>query len=167
MKKILFLIMIVILSSCEEKDNQYQLNIEFRSTFNNKFRIYYSTRPYQDIDGQNFIDKYIYGSDDMQKVTFLFPKEIVPYKIRFDVGENQEVENIIIKNISVCYNGNCIDGNEGKYMNYWSPNECLKYNDKKYYYEVLKNKDSIKTPVFMSNINLENEIKTLRPYIFW
>lgn len=168
MKRIIFLILaLLIFSSCNNKNSHYKLIVEFKTSFNNKFRLYYSKRPYQDIDGQNYIDKYIYSSPSMQKIVFNFPEEVVPYKIRFDVGENQEIENIIIKNISIKYGENIIDGDDGVFMNYWSPNECLRFNDKKYYYEILKNKDSIKTPVFMSNIHMETEIKTLRPYIFW
>lgn len=165
MKNLVYLVILLMLFSCNEKKN-YKLIIELKTEHNNKFRVYYSKRPYQDIDGQNFIDKYVYSSTIMQKITYDFPEDIVPYKIRFDVGENQNIENIIIKNISVSYDNKVINGDDCMFMNYWSPNECLIFDNLNYYYKIVPSNGK-KTPVFMSNIILEEKIKTLRPYIFW
>ena len=117
MKKLLFLsltLVVLLTVSCgsdkktepstentTENNDQVTLVLEFKTLVNDKFKIYYSKEPNVEIGGEHFIDKYIYGDDDMQKTVFKFPKGVFPYKIRLDVGVNQKVENITIKNISV------------------------------------------------------------------
>lgn len=166
----LYLFLVTVFISCNSTEKQekdvFKLKMEFKSPLNDKFKIYYTILPYKDIDGQYFIDKYTYGSAQFQKIEFEFPKDVVPYKIRLDVGENQNIENLIIKNISVSYNNNIINGDEGLFMNYWSPNECLQYDKENFIYKIIPSNGK-KSPVFMSNITLEEEIKSLRPYLLW
>lgn len=147
--------------SSENTPKNVQLILEFKTSVNDKFKIYYSKNPNTEIGGELFIDKYIYGTNDMQKVIFNFPKGDLPYKIRLDVGTNQKVENITIKNISIVYGDKTLSGDEGEFMKFWSPNECIKFDDVNYIYTLIPSTNGIKTPVFMANIELQKKLRGL------
>jgi len=148
-------------NATDKGSKNVQLILEFKTTVNDKFKIYYSKNPNTEIGGELFIDKYIYGDDDMQKATFNFPKGDLPYKIRLDVGTNQKVENITIKNISIAYGDKTLSGDEGEFMKFWSPNECIKFDDVNYLYTLVPSTNGIKTPVFMANIELQKKLRSL------
>ncbi|WP_309640590.1 hypothetical protein [Flavobacterium sp.] len=143
-----------------ENNDQVALVLEFKTLVNDKFKIYYSKEPNVEIGGEHFIDKYIYGDDDMQKTVFKFPKGVFPYKIRLDVGMNQKVENITIKNISVTYKDKVLDGDEGEYKKFWSPNECLKFNETNFVYDLVPS-NGLKSPVFMANVEFQKKLIAL------
>jgi len=147
--------------SSENTTKNVQLILEFKTSVNDKFKIYYSKNPNTEIGGELFIDKYIYGANDMQKVIFNFPKGDLPYKIRLDVGTNQKVETITIKNISIVYGDKTLSGDEGEFMKFWSPNECIKFDDVNYIYTLVPSTNGIKTPVFMANIELQKKLRGL------
>lgn len=178
MKKIAFLSLVVIalvISSCgsKEKDQSEEnasgngtekigeLVVEFKTTSNDKFKVYYSKDANSEIGGELFIDKYIYGSAEMQKIVFKFPEGEYPYKIRLDVGVNQKVENLTIKNITFKYGDKSIEGDEGEFMKYWSPNECIKYDDVNFVYNLVPSANGIKSPVFMANIDFQKKLRSL------
>ena len=51
-------------------------------------------------------------------------------------------------------------------MNYWSPNESLKYNNYKYDIIVSPNTNK-KSPLFISNVHFTEEIKNIKPFLIW
>jgi len=168
-RALLLLIFTTTFISCtNDKNDHYKLIIEYETKVNDKIKVYYSTIPNADINGQNFIDKYTFAKNGIQKIIVDFPEDIVPFKIRLDICSNQNVSQLSIKNLSVSYGENIINGDDGEFINYWSPNESIQYNKNNFLYDIIVSPASgSKTPVFMSNINLEKEIKTLRPYLFW
>jgi len=178
MKKTAFLALALIallISSCgsKEKDQSEEnssdngngkiaeLIVEFKSTSNDKFKVYYSKDANSEIGGELFIDKYTYGSNEMQKVVFKFPEGEYPYKIRLDVGVNQKVENLTIKNITFKYGDKTIEGDEGEFMKYWSPNECIKFDEVNFVYNLVPSANGIKSPVFMANIDFQKKLRSL------
>lgn len=166
MKNVFFLAFFIFFSCSEKKENieqveinkePYSVTIEFKSNYNNVFRLFYSDSPDLEITGENLIEKYIFGSDDMQKVVFKLPQGEQAYKLRLDVGTNQKVDLLSIKNISISYNNKIIDGNDGLFMKYWNPNQSLIYDSSNFIYNVVPI-DGVKSPMFMSNESLNNEI---------
>ena len=175
MRKLIFwcLAMIIVLTiSCGKSDEkessdkstnskkQFELILEFKTPVNDKFKIFYTVVPNVEITGDHMIEKYIYGNAEMQKVTFKFPNGDLPHKIRLDVGLNQNVNNITIKNISLLYGDKIINGDEGEYMKYWSPNDCIKYDETNFVYTLIAT-NGMKTPVFIANVELQKKLRNL------
>lgn len=70
----------------------------------------------------NTLSKPIYASNQMQKIEFDLPKGIKPENIRFNVGYNPTQNYVTIKNITIKYKSQIIDGDMGKYSKYFSTN---------------------------------------------
>ena len=137
------------------------LTIEAKFLLNDKFQIYYTKEPNVELSGEFFFDKYVYGSDQMQKVTFKFPKGVIPYKIRLDLGENNEQKNMSIKNIFISYKDNLINGDDGEFMSSWTPNESLIYNNKQFLYDIVLI-NGLHDPLLISNVNIEKKLLKFR-----
>jgi hypothetical protein len=137
------------------------LTIEAKFLLNDKFQIYYTKEPNVELSGENFFDKYVYGSDQMQKVTFKFPKGVIPCKIRLDLGENNDQKNISIKNILINYKGNVINGDDGEFMTLWTPNESLVYNNSQFLYDIVLI-NGLHDPLLISNVNVEKKLLKFR-----
>lgn len=172
--KSLFLLTTLFLVSCgsetkknnesevsEAKNDQVELTVEFKSPVNDRFKVFYTIVPNVEITGEHMMTKYTYGSDEMQKIVFTFPTGALPYKLRLDVGENQSVNNITIKNVSLDYKDIHIDGDNGEFMNQWSPNESLKFDDQNFVYNLIP-VNGKKEPVFIANIELEKKLRKFR-----
>ncbi|WP_438964938.1 hypothetical protein [Flavobacterium sp.] len=150
-----------------DTNNKFQLEIEYLNKYNDKVRIYYTKVPGKEIDGSNYIDLYVYGKPNYQKLTINFPEFITPYNIRLDISENQKIEKLSIKNISLKYGNSLIDGDNGLYMNYWSLNESIIYNNENYYHDVIVSPVvGKKIPILISNIILNEKIKNIKPFLF-
>lgn len=145
----------------EVQSKQVEMIVEFKSPANDKFNVFYTVAPNVEITGQYLMSKMTYGSTDFQKVIFKFPVGVVPYKIRLDVGVNQSVENLTIKNISLKYKDKVIDGDNGEFMKFWSPNTSLVYDEQNYIYKIVP-VNGVKSPVFMANIDLEKKLMQFR-----
>jgi hypothetical protein len=161
----IFLLLNLLSTSClnkgENSENQSYLQaeliLEMIYPYPDKFLVYYTTDINAVIDGSTVIEKKVYGTNEMQKIVFKFPKGDFPRIIRLDVGKNQKAERIIIKNISIRYGEKNIDGDDGEFMKSWSPNNCLIYNEENFGYEIVPNEGK-KEPVFMSNIKIQEEL---------
>lgn len=169
-----FILLSLIAFSCgsdnkEEKNQensgteskQVELIVEFKSPVNDRFKVFYTVAPNVEISGEYLINKLTYGSNDFQEVVFQFPVGAIPYKLRLDVGENQSVENLTIKNISLKYKDKVVDGDNGEFMKMWSPNSSLVYDEQNFVYKIVP-VDGKKGPVFIANVDLEKELKKFR-----
>lgn len=145
----------------DSSSGEVTLTIEAKFLLNDKFQIYYTKEPNVELSGENFFDKYVYGNDQMQKVTFKFPKGVIPCKIRLDLGENNEQKNISIKNISISYNDNLINGDDGEFMTLWTPNESLVYNSNQFLYDIVLI-NGLHDPLLISNVNVEKKLLKFR-----
>jgi len=179
MKKVILLILIAFTStviSCgsdrkntdsgnnnDEKNNrnkELELIVEFKSIVNDRFKVYYTVAPNVEITGEYILTNYTFGSDDIQKTVFKFPVGALPYKLRLDVGENQSVDKISIKNISIKYKDKYINGDNGNFMPFWSLNESIKYDESNFLYNIVP-VDGKKGPVLIANVDLEEELLKL------
>lgn len=170
MKNITFFIVCVLFLSCnnvkketlinKQNVNNVQLIVEFKSLVNDRFRVYYTINEKDEINGDYQLVNYTYGSDTMQSTIFTFPVGAFPYKIRLDLGENQKNEHLTVKNISIKYKNKILDGNYGKFMDYWSNNECLIFNNETFEYDIIPSANGKKGPLLISNPKLENELLT-------
>lgn len=171
---ILLIAIMTMLSSCnsdkknntneshnnDKENKELELIVEFKSSVNDRFKVYYTVAPNVEITGEYILTNYTFGSDNVQKTIFKFPVGALPYKLRLDVGENQSVDKISIKNISIKYKDKYINGDNGNYMPYWSLNESIKYDENNFIYNILP-VNGKKGPVLIANVDLEEELLKL------
>lgn len=171
------LIAVFIITSCNDtKETSNQSNrevvsnssnkevtliLEFKNKVNDVFRVYYSDDPTLEITGENVLNKYVFTrGNDFQTVLFKFPRGEKPYKLRLDLGVNQSSTEITIKNISIKYGDNIINGDDGLFLNYWGANQSLQWDNTNYFYNIVPFENN-KTPMLISNEELNKAILEL------
>lgn len=145
----------------ESSADEVTLTLEAAFLQNDKFQIYYTKEPNVELNGEHFIDKYVYGKDQMQKIDFKFPKGVIPYKIRLDLGENMEQKNISVKNISINYKDQVINGDDGEFMKSWTTNGSLVYDPSKFIYNI-ELINGLHDPLFISSVDVEKKLLKFR-----
>lgn len=145
----------------QSSTDEVTLTLEASFLQNDKFQIYYTKEPNVELSGDLVIDKYVYGNDQMQKIDFKFPKGVIPYKIRLDLGENMEQKNISVKNISIQYKDQVINGDDGQFMKSWTTNESLVYDPFKFIYNI-KLINGLHDPLFISSFDIEKKLLKFR-----
>lgn len=143
-----------------KENNLVELIVEFKSAFNDKFEVYYTVEPNEQIKGDYKLVCNTYGSDQMQRLVFQFPSGELPYKLRLDVGENPSANNITIKNVSVKYGDKLIDGDNGQFADYFNLYEGIKYNTDSFIYEFVP-VNGKKDPFIFSNEYLDSRLLDL------
>ena len=170
---LLFLCLITIVScgKKEESDGKKEveinepliedliMTIEFKYGLEDTFKVYYS-KENTTIDGSLLMEEPVYESTGYQKVNFIFPQGDFPKIIRLDVGNKQEAENIEIKSIIIKYGDKIIDKSDWVTTQNWSPNESLQYDEASKSYKIVA-VNGQKTPVFISNIIIQEKLKNL------
>lgn len=164
------LIMLISCNSAQKDDatlekqsspDQVTLTLETSFLQNDKFQIYYTKEPNVELSGEHVIDKYVYGNAQMQKIDFKFPKGVIPFKIRLDLGENMDQKNISVKNISIQFEDQVINGDDGQFMKSWTTNESLVYDTSKFIYNI-ELINGLHDPLFISSVDVEKKLLKFR-----
>ncbi|MFC4475908.1 hypothetical protein [Flavobacterium chungangensis] len=158
--KLLFgaLLLFFTLSSCknevlkeestEGKDN-FSVVIEGVFEKNDKLQVFYLLDG-QDWSEENSLAQAIYASKDMQKIELDFPKNIKLKNVRVDLGFNPTQSYVTIKNISLKYKNEIIDGDLEGYILYFTPNEFVTW-DPNYFGYKLNTIDNKYDPFMIGN----------------
>lgn len=86
-----------------EGDSHFYLTL--RSKFNkwDKVHMYYRESEYDDYSGERKIEVVVEPNGNFQDIKFELKKDIYPYNIRIDLGENIEQSNVIIEECVLSY----------------------------------------------------------------
>ena len=115
----------------EKSDSKnFELTIKYKYNLNDTFKVFYSKDKNAPIDGSLEIAMQVFGADDFQETTFVFPTNDFPKVIRLDVGNNQDAESIEIKNIKLTHGDVIIDNSDFVNTMNWSSNESLVVDEK-------------------------------------
>lgn len=140
------------------KDN-FSIVIEGVFTKNDKLQVFYLVEG-KDWSDENSISQPIYASNEMQKIELDLPKEIIPNNLRVDLGSNPTQSNVTIKNISIKYKNETINGDLGIFTDYFYPNQFVSW-DPNYFGYKLSAIDGNYDPFFMGNDLLIDSLKSL------
>lgn len=153
------LLLFFILISCKNDVVKEEQNTSIKDNFsvviegvfekNDKLQVFYL------IDGQewseeNSVAQAIYASKDMQKIELDFPKNIKLKNVRVDLGFNPTQSYVTIKNISLKYKDEIIDGDLEGYILYFTPNEYVVW-DPNYFGYKLNTIDGKYDPFMLGN----------------
>ncbi len=137
----------------------FELTIKYKYNLNDTFKVFYSKDKNAPIDGSLEIAMQVFGADDFQETTFVFPTNDFPKVIRLDVGNNQDAESIEIKNIKLTHGDVIIDNSDFVNTMNWSSNESLVVDEKnKGLYKIVAQKGN-KSPVFISNVVINEKLE--------
>ena len=164
--KVASIILLLSLGACKNTENKeevatkdnFSIIIEGVFTKNDKLQIFYLVDG-KDWSDESSISQAIYGSNEMQKIELDLPKEIIPKNLRVDLGFNPTQSNVTIKNISIKYKKEIIDGDFGNFTDYFFPNQFVSW-DPNYFGYKLSVVDGNYDPFFMGNDLLIDSLKS-------
>lgn len=104
---------------------------------NDKISVFYD----QNLEKGNFssdkkVEKMVYGSPVLQKFVFQIPDDEEPSGIKIDLGVNPNQKEITLKNISVSYQNDTINGDNGAYLNLFKFKNQLTYDEKRFVFTI-------------------------------
>ncbi|RBP34671.1 hypothetical protein DFR65_101568 [Oceanihabitans sediminis] len=177
MKKIFLSILIIVsLNACKndkkeskEFTEQEGINVEVKNknilkfninaivSGNEEFTVYYLDVDDKEISKKRSVSKKIIGSEIMQTINFDFPENVIPIKILFMTGKNQETKIDII-DASFEMDDVVFEIPGDKFFDYFNPNKFIEYNRTSSSYS-LKVIEGEFNPMFFSRIVLIDRLE--------
>lgn len=152
--------------SCKNEDQKeaendgFSVEIEGVFTKNDELQVFYKLSG-SDWGEENSEKLPVYGSSEMQKVELKLPKNISPENIRVDVGFNPTQNNVTIKNVSIKYKDQVIDGDNGTFTKYFYHNDFVVWDMDYYGYKLIKIGEAY-DPFFMGNDLFISKLKKIK-----
>lgn len=152
MKRIVIIFLILIAVGCKNK-NQGTSDIEIQETIkeeakrdnlfkvtmdvivmeDDKFQLFYiDDSPEEPFSLEKRLVFNLKGNDSPQKIQFILPENVFPYKFRIDLGENKNETTINIKEIKIKYNNKIILIEKLVLERFFQPNIYLEKVDNGY-----------------------------------
>lgn len=165
--KIISIILLMSLGACKNVENKEELFIkdnvsivvEGVFTKNDKLQFFYLVEG-KEWNEENSVSQNIYASNEMQKIELDIPKEVIPINLRVDIGFNSTQSMATIKNISVKYKNETINGDFGNFTDYFYPNEFISW-DENYFGYKLNVVNGKYDPFFLGNDLLIDTLKSI------
>lgn len=132
-----------------------ELNVEYLN--NDNIWLFY-TEDYQEYSFpiENAIQKSVNGKEGFQLVSFEFPKEIYPERIKIRFSNNKNQNTIKLKEIKISKAKNVLKINPSNFVNYFNFSKFISTSDG---YELqLKEVDNMYDPNIVSSSQLDNEL---------
>lgn len=129
--------LLIVIFSCTsrkeaKKNNQekiFEIEIEYKILKDDIFQVFYIDQDSKEkFSEEKMISKKINKSQKTNSISFNLPKEVIPKKIRIDLGENKCQEEITINQIKLKYSGNEIIVKEKYIPHFFVMNSFLKYD---------------------------------------
>lgn len=145
----------------EVESTFFQIEIVYQALSNDVFQVFYtsldSTEPFS---AKSMVKKNVSALADYSTVAFKLPKDVLPYKLRIDLGENKKQGEIKIKEIKLKYDDNEIAIQKELIPQFFVTNEFLKFDSKTGVFKttVVKNRYDpflVSTPLLNQKIELE------------
>lgn len=179
MKKAVLILIAIICFSCKDetknkesqivetpkevvvKDNTLSIILDVKVKEDDKLELYYVINSPEDgFSRDNRYATYIKGNNEFQKIEFKLPKDVFPYKLRLDLGDNgnKYETNIEIKSITLQLNNNTIEIDHTTMDSFFQPNVYLQKTDNGYSRKVVDGKYDpflLAKPVLIKKMELE------------
>lgn len=132
-----------------------ELNVEYLN--NDNIWLFY-TEDYQEYSFpvENVIQKSVKGEEGFQLVSFEFPKDIYPERIKIRFSNNKNQNAIKLKEIKISKAKNVLKINPSNFVNYFNFSKFISTSDGHELY--LKEVDDLYDPNVVSSSQLDNEL---------
>lgn len=143
------------------------ISIDLHIYKNDTIQLFYITETDNSHTESLSIKQSVEGKDELQTLRYKLPIGVKPKNIRIDLGERSNYhDSIKIKNISFRYRDLILDGNNGKYKNWFDFNQNIYWETDTLTYK-LKVVDNFYDPVLNGNKVLNSKlVKLFTPHIY-
>jgi hypothetical protein len=144
-----------------------QVSIDLQIYKKDTIQLFYITETDNSYTEALSIKQSVEGKDELQTLRYKLPIGVKPKNIRIDLGERSNYhDSIKIENISFRYRDLVLDGNNGKYKNWFDFNQNIYWETDTLTYK-LKVVDNFYDPILNGNKVLNSKlVKLFTPHIY-
>lgn len=140
-------------------DDLFKVLLDVTIFEDDRFQLFYvDDMPEGTFSAEKRLAYNIKGKDTSQKIKFTLPKEVFPYKLRIDFGENKIETPVKINSIELKYNSDSIVIDALVLEHFFHPNIYLEKGDSGYLRKTLNGRYDpflVSTPLLDKKIELE------------
>lgn len=114
--------------AAEQPKETFKVAFDLIIKKDDSLQLYYKDETMKDWVFDKCVTTVVKGSDNVQKVEFALPEDMMPTELRFDFGSNKEQEEIQIKNFKMQYFQKSFEAKDTLFYQYFIPNEYIDYN---------------------------------------
>jgi len=165
------LTLIFVFSSCNQPDKTIKeslyVSIDLHIYKNDTIQLFYIDETDNSYTESLSIKQFVEGKNELQTLRYKLPIGVKPKNIRIDLGERSNYhDSIQINNISFSYRDLVLDGNNGKYKEWFDFNQNIYWGTDTLVYK-LKVESNFYDPQLNGNKVLNSKlIKLFPPHIY-
>ncbi len=106
------------------KNEKFKVVLNIKISKDDKFQLFYTNRAKGDFNNDNKILKYVSKNVAFQKIIFELPIGVIPKKIRVDLGEKFNIDDLVIGEITIGYTNKQIKIDENS-MGFYFKKKCI------------------------------------------
>lgn len=125
------------------------------------FQFFYNEDGSDTFPAENVVTLNVKGNENPQDLVFSFPKDALPYALRFDLGGNEKQEEVKINKFEVDYLKKSIVVKDTIFRYYFYPNEHIKYDVKTAIAKPNPTGETPYDPIFMPTNDFKKELGTI------
>lgn len=115
----------------KHKNKFFEIELVYKVSADDVFQVFYTSLDADEkFSQESSIKGNVVPSEEFNMVTFKLPKNILPYKLRIDLGEQISQSEIYIKEMNLKYDGNEIQIKPDLIPRLFSINEFIDFNSK-------------------------------------
>ena len=144
-----------------ENDLTNKLIVKVEGVFpkNDQFQLFYSND--DKFEEDNSVSEVVYGQSVLQTLVFELPKDKKPQNLRLDLGANAAQTSITIKDITIEYNGDKLENEEGKFRDLFGDTYFTVYDPVSFEYKLQPNDQNVFDPMLMGTDKLKRSLNKL------
>lgn len=131
---------LILFTSCKDDKKikvdevQAPTNIPFTVTVNaivekdDVFQIFYNEDGGDDFPGEQAVTISVKGSVEPQDLVFILPSDAAPMSLRFDIGANKDLKQVLFKGFRINYLGDSFSADGAQFSKYFYPNAQVEFD---------------------------------------
>ena len=174
---ILITLLSIILFSCSNKqdngntsdqnetavivDKPFTVTVNVVAAKDDTFQVYFNEDGLDKYEALDAVTLSFTGSQNAQDLVFNFPEDVSPMALRFDIGANKELKEIVINSFKIEYKQKVIEIKGVDFSKYFSPNPQVKFDSANSKANIEIDETVLYDPIFLPTPELKKQIETL------
>jgi hypothetical protein len=136
----------------------FKVSLDLIISKDDSLQIFYREAGMEDYDGSKTVFAAVKGSNLTQQVEFVLPENVLPSKLRIDLGNNKEQLPVEIKNFTMKYMDKIFQAKDTMFFQYFIPNDQIEWDRKKAVAKIKAKPNTFYDPGFLSRDVMDEEL---------
>jgi hypothetical protein len=142
-------------------DKPFTVTVNLVAEKDDTFQVYFNEDGLDNYEALDAVTLSFTGSKNSQDLVFNFPEEVSPMALRFDIGANKDLNQVVINSFKIEYKQKVIEIKGVDFSKYFTPNPQVKYDSSKSTANIEIDETVLYDPIFLPTPELKKLIQTL------